>query len=284
MEPARPQFAFPPLTSAVKVLILVNVAVFVLSAIITIATPDSVTPIPFSHFLGVSWSGLWEAYGLGILRLVTYQFAHSFTDPFHLLFNMLVLYFFGTFVESEVGRRGMYHLYLLAGLAGAVLHLVLALVTGLADVPLIGASGACYGIMVYAACMAPRMRVIFIVFPVEMRWLVGILVGVGAYMALLQLTGNASGGVAHGAHLGGAAYGFIAFRRLRGYYISLGVSHAPMFPGLRRWSVERGRRKEEDLQATLDRLLEKVSREGMSALTAGERRQLERASRELKKR
>lgn len=272
------------MTSGVRVLIAANFAVFVLSFVLTMALEGSLIDRPFSLYLGLSWNAMWEGYGLGLLRLITAQFAHSYEDPLHFVGNMIVLYFFGTFVESEVGRRGIFHLYLVSGLIGGIGQLGVGALMGELDVPGIGASGACYGIMLYAACMAPRMQVIFIVFPIQMRWLVGILVGLGVYSLALELRGHGGSSIGHGAHLGGALWGWIAFRRFRGYYLALNYRDGPMLPWLDRWKADRGRRKEEDLQATLDRLLEKVSREGMSALTSGERRQLERASKELKKR
>src|SRR5690606_8144003 len=233
--------------------------------------------------LGVTWSGLFEGWGLGLVRLVTYQFAHSYDDPLHILFNMLLLYFLGTMVEQEVGRRGMFHLYLVGGLLGAIVHLALSAITGMLEVPLIGASGACYAIMVYAAFMAPRMRIIFIVFPIELRWLVLFLVGIGLFWTLREVRGEVMTGVAHGAHLGGAAYGALAFRQLRGFYLGLGYRREPLFGWFHRWRQERRRVQRQDRDRRLDQLLAKVKREGPGSLTGAERRFLERTSREMRK-
>lgn len=254
----------PSLTPAVKLLLIVNGVVFLLNAVLQ---------GQLSEWLGLSWSGLGDGYGLGVLRLFTYQFAHSFEDPFHLIYNMLVLYFFGTFVEASIGRQRLLWLYVLSGVGGGLLHLLIS------SAGVVGASGACYGIMVYAAFLAPRMRVIFLIFPIEMRWLVGILVAVGAYALFVELSRGFSGGTAHGAHLGGALWGYIAFRMARsGIGPDFGIPER-----LRRHRAARAHRSGQEKQAVLDQLLEKVHREGISSLSAAERRFLDKASQEMRR-
>ena len=164
----------------------------------------------------------------------------------------------------------------------------LGLVFGTADVKTVGASGACYGIMVYAAFMAPTSRVWFFgIFPVQLAWLVGILVFMGLYETILMARGDLSPGrVAHGAHLGGALGGFLAFRYFRAMFMT--ADQRPFFGGVggrfRRWRAERRAKIDRENQAILDAVLDKVHREGMSALTAAERRFLERSSQDMKRR
>lgn len=260
-------FAWPRLTPAVKTLMIINVAIFIANALLQ----NGLTSL-----LQVSWGSLGDGFGLGLLRLVTYQFAHSFLDPFHLLINMLLLYFFGTFVEEAIGSRRLYWLYLIAGIVGGVTQVLLTRIIG-RDVPMVGASGAIYGILVYAACMAPRMRVLVIIFPVELRWMVGVFVGIGVYMTYLQLTAGVDDGVAHGGHLGGALWGFAAYRMPQGGREWAWVGR------LRAWRDERERRTEHERQEILDQLLEKVHREGLQSLTPAERRFLDQTSRRMGK-
>jgi hypothetical protein len=151
---------------------------------------------------------------------------------------------------------------------------------------IIGASGSTYGIMVYAAFMAPTSRSWFFgIFPVQLRILVGILVFAGLYRTMLTLRHGGSDGVAHGAHLGGALWGFLAFRYFRGADMS--AAHRPVCGGrAERWRRARRTRRiraDQAAQETLDGLLDKVHREGMNKLTAAERRFLERASRDAKR-
>lgn len=271
------QIGFPALTPAVKVLMLVNVGVFFANMLVT---------GQLGEWLSLSRGGLLDGFGLGLLRFVSYQFTHSFGDIGHILMNMLVLYFFGTMVEREVGQRGMYRLYLISGFVGGAAQLLLGLFFGV-DPWILGASGACYGIMVYAACMAPTANVLFFgIFPIQLRLLVGILVFIGLYETYLGVVRGASGGgSAHGAHLGGALWGFVAFKKLRHWHML-----ADQRPGLLEGAREGLRARREARRAheaardraTLDALLDKVHREGMSALTENERRFLERASKDMK--
>src|SRR5688572_25626050 len=160
-------FRWPGLTSAVRWLLAANTVVFVVHAILVGVTRD---PVLLPRWLGVSGPNLIEGYGLGVVRLLTYQFVHAFMPPLHFLFNMLVLYFFGTWVEAGIGRRRFMALYLTGGVVGALVEIVIWLVfRGGADVPVVGASGACYGVVIYAACMDPRAIVYLVVFPVQMR-------------------------------------------------------------------------------------------------------------------
>ncbi len=202
-DPVRPTFAFPRLTPGVKLLLLVNTGVFVATLLIG----PSALGMPLSYHLAVSWNGLWEYGGLGLLRLVTSLFAHEYRTPWHFLLNMMVLYFFGTLVESEVGKRGIIHLYLVGGVVGNVVQFVVAGLAGeFTHFAALGASGACYGILIYAACLAPRSIVYLVVFPIELRWVALGLVGVGVYQTIVTIQGAGSGGIANGAHLGGALY------------------------------------------------------------------------------
>lgn len=257
-------FVWPRLTPAVKNLMIINAAVFFLNAILQGEL----------IWLGISWDRMWEGYGLGLARLLTSPFVHAYLSPWHLLMNMLMFYFFGTFVEETIGRKRLYQLFLLSGVCGGVLYSVLGLIMGQPQ-PAIGASGAVYGIMTYAACMAPRMKVLIIVFPIELRWLVGTLVFVGVYMTYVSLVEGVSDGVAHGGHLGGALWGFVAYRLPRQQWRWTGK--------LRGWRAQREMRTSQERQAVLDELLEKVHREGLGSLTTAEKRFLDKASQQMRR-
>ncbi len=277
-------FALPTLTPAIKRLLILNGIVFLLNMVLLGALSDPQK----GAFFALSWSGMGEGYGLGLLRLLTYQFTHSFQQIFHILFNMLVLYFFGTMAESRLGYRGTYKLYVVSGLVGGLASILLAQGLGRPDLPLVGASGACYGLLVYAACTSPHSMVILIIFPIKLWVLATALVAVGVYQIFVEMATSSMGGVSHGAHLGGALWGFLAHRL--GWY----KDHTPyvyqegLVAGargrLRGWLSSRRGRTQARQQAVLDELLDKVHREGISALTAAERRFLDRASKNLKRR
>ncbi|MGA1525151.1 MAG: rhomboid family intramembrane serine protease [Planctomycetota bacterium] len=270
------RFDLPRPASAVQALLAANIAVMLASAILGPHVFGDV----LTGVLGLSWDALSSGYGLGIVRLVTYQFAHG--GLMHLVFNMIVLYFFSRIVTTDTGDRGLIHLYLVGGVLGGICQLLLGAAAGLSDgVLVLGASGAVYAIMVYGACLAPRQTVLlFFVFPIELRWLVTFLVLAGVYASFQTLHG-VGGSTADAAHLGGALWGYLAFRKMRGYYLGLGHRGAPLWPALARMRAARSARHRASLQAELDRLLEKVHREGMGSLSEAERRALERASRDL---
>lgn len=269
-------FRWPSLTVAVKWLLIANTVVFVLQALLggVLAGPRGLAP-----WLGVSGEMLFEGYGLGLLRLVSYQFVHSFVDPRHFLLNMLVLYMFGTSVESRIGRDRLLALYLVGGVVGALLEIGIWALAGEGR-PIVGASGACYAIMIYAACMTPHANVIFVIFPMQLWVMAALLVGLGAYELYVNLLLSSSASVAHGCHLGGALWGYLSYRYrwdpsglARRFKAGVAVRRA------QQEAASRAANEQE-----FERALEKVQRTGLSSLTPAERRILDRRSEELRKR
>lgn len=146
-----------------------------------------------------------------VWQLLSYSFLHSPSDIFHLLFNLLALYFFGTMVEGIVGGRRFLATYLIGALIGGVVQLSIGLIQlaqGSSAPPTYGASGAVMAILVAAAVMQPHARVIFILFPLKLRTLALILVGIDVFRVLSNSTG-----IAVAVHLSGAAWGFLAVRQ-----------------------------------------------------------------------
>ena len=271
MNHSGPQLSFPPLTPAVKALLLVNVAVFVLNMIVAPATGGGL-----ARWFGVSWDGLWQWFGLGLYRLLTYQFVHSFHDPLHMLWNMLMLYFFGTMVEGAIGGTRLTRLYLVAGICGGLLQSVFQAVVGHPQSLCVGASGSCYGILVFAAMLRPHAVVYLIVFPVKL-WLVATaLVAIGVYAMYVELVGAVGSTTAHGGHVGGALWGFVSYRIANSGWRWVGR--------WRRWQQIRAARAEHKRQLVMDRILEKVHAQGLGSLTPAERRFLQRASQTFQRR
>lgn len=280
-----PRFQMPTITPAIKHLLIANGVVFLLNALGGgwLSRPDK------GAWLAFSWSGMWDGFGLGLVRILTYQFTHSFHSIFHLLMNMMVLYFFGTMAEGRLGYRGTIKLYLVGGACGALLHLAVAALQGHADVALVGASGACYAFLVYAACVSPRSMVIFIVFPLQLWILAAGLVFIGLYSTFVELVDGFPGGVSHGAHLGGAALGFAAHRF--SWFIDWAGHAGAQRPNwfaelaqrLRQRRAEGRQRQSQQEQQQLDDVLDKVKKDGLQSLSPAERRFLERMSKQAKK-
>ena len=194
--------------------------------------------------------------------LVTYMFLHG--GFMHILFNMLGLYFFGPRVEQRIGSSRFFALYMISGITGGLLSFYNPLV------PIIGASGAVYGVLLAYARFWPRDQIlIWGIIPVEVRWLVLI------YTAISLL--GLGGGVAHFAHLGGFLGAFLYLvwmERTAGARKFRQVATAPPAAKdalLTNWKkVDRtgvhAVNKEE-----VDRILDKISASGIASLTPQER-------------
>lgn len=213
---------------------------------------------------------------------VTYMFLHA--DLWHLLFNMIALFFFGPRLELRLGERSFVGLYFVAGLVGALLSWVFMFV-GLTHpmAPIIGASGAVFGVMVGFARYWPREQIlIWGVLPVEARWLVAVMTG----LALFGGFSGAQAGIAHFAHLGGFLGGWVylwaADRRVRGRKtITQMVKERTPSGGLGRKRLKRWRQIEVDglhevNRENLERIREKMREQGPQSLTRREREFMDR--------
>lgn len=152
-----------------------------------------------------------------IWRILTSAFCHDRHGLFHILFNMLGLIWFGIALEYMYGQREFLLFYLTAAILSGLAYVGLDLWSG-ESVPAIGASGAVMGVLMLYTCHYPNHTIrIWFLFPIEMRWLVLLYVAFDLHPLLLQLAGDqVQTGVAHVAHLGGLAFGFIYWnQRLR---------------------------------------------------------------------
>jgi membrane associated rhomboid family serine protease len=144
-------------------------------------------------------------------QLVTYSFIHA--NPAHLFFNMLALYMFGGEIERLFGTRFFALYYAAAVVVAAICHLVITTWMGAAPVPMVGASGGIYGLLLAYGMYFPHRRVMLLFPPIPMPARVFVIV-----FALLELVlglTQTSAGVAHFAHLGGMLGGWlmILYRR-----------------------------------------------------------------------
>lgn len=243
-----------------------------------------------------------------VWRLLTYAFLHDTVSLWHILFNMLMLFWFGRQVEDTIGGRE----YLLFYLAAAILSGVCFTVATLLDFHAgraLGASGAVTAVLVVASIINPRQVIyLFFVLPVPIWGFVIFMVAKDAF----DLLGRSSTGVATSAHLGGAAFGFAYYKlhwRLSGWWLRLTAwrqsrprSRAPLRiyreddetpepqPVARATAPAAitpvaGRLiEDEQLEAQVDAILQKIPQVGMQGLTEGERQVLLRASEAIKRR
>lgn len=208
--------------------------------------------------------------------IVTYMFVHGGFG--HILFNMLSLFFFGPRLESRLGGRRFAILYFVSGIAGALLSVFFAPYTAI-----IGASGAVFGVMLGFATFWPRDQIlIWGILPVEARVMV---IAMTVMAVVFGFTG-AQAGVAHFAHLGGFVGGWLclrAFERRSGAkQWQAKVSPPPPRESsettLTRWRRIRRESLHEVNRAELDRILDKITSQGMASLSAGDREFLDRFS------
>jgi membrane associated rhomboid family serine protease len=210
--------------------------------------------------------------------ILTYMFLHDPHNIWHIAFNMLALYWFGPRVEERLGGQSFLGLYLVSGIGGGLLSFITP------NVAIIGASGAIMGVLIAFAVYWPREKVyIWGVLPVEM-WMM-----VGGYV-LFDLVGFGAN-VAHFAHLGGLASGFLylKFRDIRSPSRAWKkkVSAPPRAPGtviggigngdpLKRWRDIRLDDLHPINRDEIVRLLQKAQKDGTRSLTPEERATLDR--------
>lgn len=238
----------------------------------------------FSAELGVKQFQIW--------RFITFQFLHA--GGWHLFGNMLGIYFFGTFAERWWGSGKFIVFYLASGIAGALMYVVLLYAgwfgTGyipgtevpVSYTPLVGASAGIFAILVCVAIIAPDLKVLlFFVIPMSMRtFAIAALVFV-ALMILTDANHNAGG---EAGHLGGALLGFIL---MKNPHLLSFVDRFGSGGKKRRRTVDAKVLREHKIRprprvnlddTEVDRILDKVNREGLQSLTDEEREVLRRVA------
>lgn len=217
-------------------------------------------------------------------RLLTYGFAHdSYPAIGHILFNMLGLFFLGPPIEQRYGKREFLRLYLALIVFSGLVWASVALLRGVPpQVGVVGASGAVVGVVLLFALNYPRQTVyLYMLFPVP-AWVIGVVIVLAdLYGALNPARGMH---IAVEAHLAGAALA-ILYWRLGWNFTRLTdkLALGKLFERRPRLKVHRPNDAPGDQDAAagdeIDRILEKIHREGEASLTRKERRALQDASR-----
>ena len=269
--------------SAVRRLVFINVAVFLLIMLArVIARLWKVDAEVFDHILQY----LYLPAGFSELMykpwsLITYMFLHA--GFFHILGNMIMLWVVGNIIEGFLGKNKVYQIYLLSGLLGGVLHIIMyTFFPALAEtqhlVNTLGASGAVMGIMVATITLLPEYQIrLMLIGVIKLRWIViGLLV-----LNILSLGGP--GNTSYTVHIGGALIGFLYIRYIQG---RLGFTLPKIKNPFKRskLKVERNKTrvntyvKHNANQDEVDAILDKISRSGYGSLTQQEKDVLFRAS------
>jgi membrane associated rhomboid family serine protease len=189
-------FSNSSITSGVKWLLISNVAVYLLYMFTVDRLPGLFFPlqlIPHMVVRGAVW------------QLFTYLFLHDPHGLFHILFNMLALWMFGTPVEQTWGTRRFLQYYFLCGVGAGICVVLVGLLFGDSFVATIGASGAIFGLLLAYGMLFPDQEILFMfLFPMKAKYLV-MLYGAIAFIGTLK----PGGGVSNLAHLGGMIFGFV---------------------------------------------------------------------------
>lgn len=277
-------------------LIIINVAVFLVLVLLFVISQISqvpelfdvihrqiAIPAPIMTFLQKPWT------------IITYAFVHDWTGIFHILFNMLVFYWFGKLFVEYLGSDKLIAVYFLGALAGAFAYLLVYNLVPFyqARIPsggMVGASAAVYAVVVAAATLLPDYT-FFLLFlgPVRIKYIAAFYIVV----SFLGSVGPNEGG--NVAHLGGALIGFVYIRQLQagvnwGNWI---IATIDWFKGLfaPKPNVKVTYRKESTTkkaprpskassisQDEIDTILDKISDGGYESLTKEEKEKLFNAS------
>lgn len=257
---------------AIRTIIAINVIVFIIQ---TLGGPQLNTWIVkqfgFIPAFPTMYTQPW--------RIITYGFLHG--GFMHILFNMLWLWWMGRSVEERVGPRTFLVIYTAALIFGALFHFASGFIFDYSLV--IGASAAVNGIMVAFAVIYPRTPImLFLLPPIEARYLVAGLV------ALDVLLLNSGTNVAHFAHIGGAATGYVLTKAyLNGTDLSKIVRYFEyLFGKIKPTKKAKTHNKNMNIvkdveiveekvdQTELDAILEKISKSGYDALSKAEKQKL----------
>jgi membrane associated rhomboid family serine protease len=175
---------------------------------------------------------------------ITYLFLHSPYGFFHILFNMLALWMFGSDLERDWGTRRFLNFYFFCGVGAGLCDVTARLILGDGQIPTIGASGAIYGILLAFGLLYPHRRIyLWFVLPIPARIFALIL---GA-IAFLSAFGGRGSNVAHIAHLGGMVFGYF-YLRYKPDFLDI-----DWMASYRRWRLRRAQRKFEVYMRKRDR-------------------------------
>ncbi len=267
--------------NAVKILIVINVAFFLLDLIIRNFTGSDI----LTRYFALSIDNLLRG---KVWTIFTYSLLHS--GFLHLGVNCLVLFFAGSALEQRVGKARTFLIYIASVFGGAVLFLVSNLI-GTNSV-LMGASGGVIGLLAAFLMMSKDevMTFFIIIFPVKIKaW------SMLKYMAMFEFFGFiffelapfASGGIGFSAHLGGIIAGCLYALKITGQ--DLDFIKLPSFKFKKKRSMGKASdfsfkvdiSTEENLRKEVDRILDKVNKQGFHSLTDEEKEILSEANKRM---
>ena len=288
-----PNASDPGKLSMVTTLLVITVGVFVVQQVLNVFFP-SFGGGP--NFFMAEWFALSSENftSLKVWTILSYGFLHSTAGFFHILGNMLGLFFIGKILEPILGRERFLVLYLASTLVGGFLYLAVHFNDRSV---VVGASASVFGIISLFCLLRPEQPItlfLFFVLPITVKpkWVLRVCFGVSvAGLLFYELPGGSP--VAHSAHLGGILSGFLYFR----FFHKAAAQPSWMPSGRSQQSVELpkwfkkkksqpakrqmdytvNRTDRDAMQKEVDRILDKINISGFASLTEKEKRTLDDA-------
>ena len=260
------QISYKPslFTDAIKTLISVNFAIFILQSI-------SSSEIMFFSNFGLVPKLVWSQ--LKIWQPFTYMFFHG--DIWHVLINMFVLWMFGTELERAWGKKIFLRFYFITGVGSGLGTMLFGLQS---LVPIVGASGAIYGVLLAYGVLFPNRTVyLYGIIPIKSIWFV-IGIGVIAFFSSFNNFTN----ISHLTHLFGMVIGYLYLKRpvhFRALWFSV-------FKKVLEYRIQNQEKKIShsiEMERDLNSILDKINREGFRSLTQEEEERLYKNSKTLSK-
>ncbi len=258
------QFSYKPalFTDAIKILVSVNFGIFLLQ---TIARTEGMFFPLFGLVPKLVWSEfmLWQPF--------TYLFFHG--SIWHVLINMFVLWMFGSELERLWGKKHFLKFYFVTGVGAGLVTMIFGLNS---MTPIVGASGAVYGVLLAYGLTYPNRTVyLYGIIPIKSLWFV---IGIGV-IAFMSSFDNVSQ-ISHLTHLSGMVIGYLMLKRP--------VRFNDLWFTIRKRTLEYKIKHEEkkvsqhqEIEREIDSILDKINREGFDSLTNEEHDRLYKGSQSL---
>jgi membrane associated rhomboid family serine protease len=258
------QFSYKPalFTDAIKILVSVNFGIFLLQ---TVAKTEGLFFPLFGLVPKLVWSEfmIWQPF--------TYLFFHG--GIWHVLINMFVLWMFGSELERIWGKGHFLKFYFVTGVGAGLVTMIFGLNS---MTPIVGASGAVYGVLLAYGLTYPNRTVyLYGIIPIKSLWFV---IGIGV-IAFMSSFDNVSQ-ISHLTHLSGMMIGYLMLKRP--------VRFNDLWFTIRKRTLEYKIKHEEKkvsqhqaIEREIDRILDKINREGFDSLTEEEHDRLYKGSQSL---
>ena len=258
------QFSYKPalFTDAIKILISVNFGIFLLQ---TMARTEGLFFPLFGLVPKMVWSEfmLWQPF--------TYLFFHG--GVWHVLINMFVLWMFGSELERLWGKERFLKFYFGTGVGAGLVTMLFGLNS---MTPIVGASGAVYGILLAYGLTYPNRTVyLYGIIPIKSLWFV---IGIGI-IAFMSSFDNVSQ-ISHLTHLSGMVIGYLMLKRpVRLHDLWFSIRKRTL-----EYKIQQEEKKtshQQEIERNIDRILDKINREGFDSLTEEEHDRLYKGSQSL---